>query len=126
MQHARVDVAPRATHLVRAIDRIARSKIDEPPRAPIGERDRGVATQAVRARVQTSAVRIHAVVEADVGRIVAREDRARVIFDQPDLRRRRPITRLVLDGDIVESVLRIGCRSRLHAETRLLRIRSVV
>ena len=70
------------------VDHIAGPEFDERACRPIAHENPRFPRKAVRARVETSPVRVDAPAEADVGTVVVREDLARVVLVHFELRRR--------------------------------------
>src|SRR3954470_1886616 len=68
----------------RAVDLVANLHVLELARSSIAQQNPGLAPEAVRAGGLAASVGIRAPVEVEVGRIVVREDRSRLIFEQGD------------------------------------------
>ena len=116
IEHARAHVSPHSFLIAfRTDDLVAVHELVDPSRAPVREQHRRLGCHAVRTGMKTSAVRVRAPAEADVGRIVLREDRARLVLEQRDLRGRRPFAFVVGDGEVAEANERVGDRAGIHA-----------
>jgi len=97
----------------RPVDAITRSDFDDRLRSPVGHQDRGVAAQAVRARMRASSVRVDRVAEGDraLGTDLV-DDRARAYAEEleaaefagPDLAPQRLLEHRQLRGIVARLV----------------------
>src|SRR6185312_9270742 len=79
-----------------------------------------VPRHAVAASVDASSIRVRAPAEIEIGRLVVREDRSRLILEQRDLRRRWAVAVLVRDRDVAEADRRVCGGAILHAASILI------
>src|SRR6267143_2773374 len=84
-EHARLHVAPIPAFACGAVDQVAWMDVRNPPHAAVRHQDRRIAVDTVDASMLTSPIRVDRLRKADVGRIVARDDRARALLGDAGL-----------------------------------------
>jgi hypothetical protein len=113
-QDFRLDVSAIVTEKACPVDLLADAKVRERPGPAVSHEDRRVSGLAIRASMETSAVRIDAEAEGEIGAVVLRDDRARLLFEDLELHFRRLSEPFRVSG--FPGVGRIGDPSR-HAPT---------
>src|SRR3954471_4306713 len=99
-----------------AVYRVADLEVADSARAAVGPQHPRVAMKAVDAPVLASPVRIDRAVEADVGRVVVRDDRARAL--DRDLRLEGALILFFRRPAVVEAFARDGLEAPLHEGAR--------
>src|SRR3954470_14993129 len=111
-----LDVAAIPTLAAGAIDLVANLQVPDASRAAIRHQHRRVAVHTVDAAMLASPIGIDRAVEADVGRVVVRNDGAGAL--DGDLRLERPIVLLVRRPAVVEAFARDSLEAPLHEGAR--------